>query len=53
MASPRQVNDRQAAETQRDIVVGVEAFVIWPTVGDALSRGRHPGLIRVGVAGQC
>ena len=52
MATLRQVDDGQPLVAQSDIVVGVEALVIRPTVGDALSSARHPGLIGVGVDGQ-
>ena len=51
-AALRQVDDGQPLVAQSDIVVGVEALVVRPTVGDALSRVRHPDLIGVGVAGQ-
>ena len=52
MAALRQVDDGQPPEAQRDIVIGVEALIIRPAVGDPPGGGRHPGLIRVGVDGQ-
>ena len=52
MAALRQVDDGQPPEAQRDIVIGVEALIIRPAVGDPPGGGRHPGLIRVGVDSQ-